>query len=555
MPRRAWALVRELDPIGVIAIFALVLGAVQLGAGALSTGVTIDEPFELNWMATWIEHGWYVSSEFLVDGRPDPDNQLANPYVYGPAFGALAHLANVVVGNEGIRDISHADAAYHVRHLVSAFFALLAAGAVGVAVSSLSRSRSLGLWAAAGLLAVPAWTGQGFFNPKDIPAGCGYTLVTVALVLALAETPGGAVGTRRRIAIAAVLAAGICFGVGTRFSLLAAVLLSLLAYAALRLAQRHLGGVRRGPGTDVAVAAGAGIGFAAIAALYPKVASVPLTVLTESLSGAKGFPWHGFTLTAGRLLSAHPPWYYLPAWIGASYPLLLGGLAILGALAWIRAVAMARREAWRRPDLGLLLVLQQALLLPVGATLVGATMYDGMRHHLYVLPAVAILAGVGAGRLRGWAASRTSARRRRGAVTALLALALLVPMAEETLLFPYDYTYVNPVAGIGGVNGRWETDYWFAGGPEAGSHIPSRAKLDCQLELYTWSCDKDQVALIEDSQGTDVEGRWRDDDSASWMILRRHNDNPPPVGCERAADVTRWLRGEQVVMSYVLRCP
>ena len=102
MPRRAFALVRELDLIGAIAIFTLVLGAVQLGAGAMSTGVTIDEPFELDWMATWIEHGWYVSSEFLVDGRPDPDNQLANPYVYGPAFGALAHLVNVGVGNEGI---------------------------------------------------------------------------------------------------------------------------------------------------------------------------------------------------------------------------------------------------------------------------------------------------------------------------------------------------------------------------------------------------------------------------------------------------------------------
>jgi hypothetical protein len=309
----------------------------------------------------------------------------------------------------------------------------------------------------------------------------------------------------------------------------------------------------------VTVAVGALAGFAAIAAIYPKVASSPLTLLTKSMSGSSGYPWHGFTLTAGRLLPEHPPWYYLPAWIGGSYPVLLGTLAILGAVVGVRALLRSRGPAWRgslwrRPDLGLLLVLQQALLLPVGAILIGAVMYDGIRQHLYALPAIAILAGVGANRLWTWAGTRRRPSRWRAGATALAIAALLVPTAEQTLLFPYNYAYVNPIAGIDGVNGRWETDYWFASGPEAGSHLPSGAEAGCLLEYPSWPCDEDQLAQIAERQGSNVSSRWRGRSSGSWLILRRHNGNAPPEGCPAADDVTRWLRGEDVVMSYVLRC-
>jgi len=559
MIRRALRTFREIDPIAIAAIFVLVLGAGQLVAGALSTGVTIDEPIETEETQSWIDDGWYLPGYLLVDGKPDPSNELASPYVYGPVFGATAHLANLVLGNESSGEISSSAASYDVRHLLTALLAAIAVGAVGLAVWRLTGSLRFALWAAAGLLAVPAWTGHGFFNPKDIPGGCGYTLVTVALLLALAETTRARPPAWRRLGIAALLAGGTFIGAGTRLTLLVPLLLSLLAYAALRLAQRQLGRVDTGRSVDVAVAAGAIVGFGSIAAIYPKAASSPFSLLTKSVSGSSGYPWHGFTLTAGRLLSEHPPWYYLPAWIGGSYPVLLGALAILGALAGVRSLLRARGRAWRgalwrRPDLGLVLVLQQALLLPVGAVVIGAVMYDGIRQHLYVLPAIAILAGLGAHRFWTWTGTRERVSGWRAAAAALLLAALLVPTVEQTVLFPYNYAYVNPIAGIGGVNGRWETDYWFASGPEAGSHIPSGVEAGCLLEYPSWPCDEDQRAEIAEQQGTDVASKWRNAHSGSWLILRRHDGNAPPAGCGEAGDVTRWLRGEDVIMSYVLRC-
>jgi len=44
MARRAFARLRRLDLVTVIAMLVLAVGAVQLVDGALSAGVTIDEP-------------------------------------------------------------------------------------------------------------------------------------------------------------------------------------------------------------------------------------------------------------------------------------------------------------------------------------------------------------------------------------------------------------------------------------------------------------------------------------------------------------------------------
>jgi hypothetical protein len=568
--RRTLRLVRGWDPVAALAVLVLAVGVTQLFAGALTTGVTTDEPIHVERAASWIDDGWYVPASLLVDGRPDSETSFSAPFVYGPAYAAFAHVANVVVGNEALDDISRSAAAYDVRHLTVAVLALLAVAAAGVAVWRLTGSRSFGLWASAGLLAVPAWTGHAFFNLKDVPAATGYTLVTVGLLLALCDAERLGAARRGRLAVGALLGGGVFIGAGTRTALWVPFALSLATYVALRLGQRRLGGIERTGGIDGAVGLGTLAGIAASAAVYPKVAATPFDLLTESVSGAAEFPYRGFTLTAGQLLSEHPPWWYLPAWIGASYPLLLGALAVLGGVLGIRTLVQAprRRESdaiWNRPELGLLLVLQQALLLPAASVLTGATLYNGMRQHLYVLPALAILAGYGAWRFWRWARSRQPARRWRRLAVVLLGAALLVPMIEQTLLFPYNYAYVNPVAGIGGVEDEWETDYWFAAGPEALSRVPAGADLLCSRFLVLpWDADgrpelepcdgEEQLAPYADRQGTAVDERWRNDQLATWVIGRKRAANRPPDYCEEADDVTRWLRGERVTMAYVLRC-
>lgn len=561
------------DPVSLAAAAVIVFGIVQLFAGAQATGITTDEPAQADRLTSWIATGWYLPASELEDGEPKPgEKTLSSPYVYGPAFSLLAHAANIALGNEGRGEVARTRTAYRVRHLVVALLALLAVLAAGVAVWSLTRSRRFGLWAAAALLAVPAWMGQGFFNLKDIPAGAGYTLVTVGLILALGERPGERRLRWQEVAVAAMLGGGIFVGAGTRLSLWAPFLASFLGYAALRTGQRRLGRRRCSRSTDLAVLAGGALGGVAIAVSYPKAAAAPISLLVESVSGSASYPNPVTTLAAGEVVGSHPPFWYLPAYAAASYPLLLGLLAVGGATLGTRALLRAWREPppsralWGRSDLGLLLVLQQAALLPLLAIVGGAVMYDGIRQHLYVIPALAILSGVGAARLWDWSRRPEGGSGRRPLVACILALALVVPMVEQTVLFPYNYAYVNAVAGLGGVNDRWETDFWQASWREALSHIPRGTDLSCAWQLVppgrtershldSYPCPAEQLDPFRDERGTDTAFEPQREPPARWVIALKRGLGQPPDACEQVADVTRWLRGESLTMSYVLRCP
>lgn len=546
-------------------MIVVAFGVVQLFAGAVKVGVTVDEPIHEARMDAWLDTGWYVPGYWQEDGVPDPTTGFSTPYVYGPATALVGHAANVLIGNESRSEVSSSTDAYEVRHLTIALIALLCVAAVGVGTRFLTGSRTVGLWAAAGMLAVPRFTGHAFFNPKDISVATGYTLITVALLFALREDPERPPGKARRIAIAATLAAGIAIAAGTRLSLVLPLLAMPAVYAILRLGQWRFGGVHRDRGTDIAIAAGTVLGYLSIVALYPKVGLKPVTLIAESIGNSADYYYSGHTLTAGSLVSEHAPLWYLPAWVGGTYPLLLGALAVLGAVTGLWALARARGALWSRRELGLVLVLQQAVLLPLAAVVGGGILYDGLRQHLYVLPAIAILAGVGAGWLLKRAKSPETSSAAYPVMVALLSLALLMPMIAQTVLFPYNYTYVNPVAAIGGVNDRWETDYWWASVPEDLSRVPRGVKLRCTSELETPltepgyevnldECGGDRFEAGMEERATDVSAGALSGPPAVWVLARKREASRPPPFCEEADNVTRWMWGEEVTISFVLRC-
>jgi hypothetical protein len=557
-----------------VAILVISVGLVQAGAGAVSVGITTDEPTHVSRTQGWIADGWYVPTFFLVDGEPGA-NPGSTPYVYGPAFSASAHAVNVVLGNEPTDALADSKDAWAVRHLVAALIGVATAVAVGLAVWALTGSRRFALWGAAALLAIPIWLGMSFFNVKDIPAAAGYTFFTVGLLLALGRTPASPASLKRGAAVAALIAVGIFIGAGTRLALWAPLAASLLTFGVLALVRARFGAARRDPVGLGAVAIGLFAGIGAVVISYPSAFSQPLELLSHSLSDSADFPWTGFTLTAGRLLTENPPWWYLPVWGFASSPVLLFSLAIAGGGAAIWSMAPAAVNGgsrWlsilaRRPELPIILVLQQALLLSLGSVVIGANVYTGLRQHLYILPAIAILAAVGAWRLwehstrtRG-NGSRVKWRRRAAAVG--LSAALIIPMAEQSLLFPYNYTYINPIAGIGGVNDRWETDYWWASSREGLARVPAEVLPNCSFKAARQDDPNSRPTLFPcvGPVFAPYTGARTPDPTAAepgaggaWVISRKRAGNPVPEACRSEDSVTRWLRGENVVMSHVLRC-
>jgi hypothetical protein len=537
----------------------LLAGQTVFGAGAV--GIGQDDPVQFDRFEQWLRDGWYVPSWLLADGEPDPGTP-SSPFVYGPVFGVLAHLANTALGNEGSGSISASAGAYEVRHFLVALIGLAAVVCVGAAVRALTRDRLAAIWGAAALLAIPVWTGNSMFNVKDIPVASGFTFVTVGLILGLKWARRHSWPSPSRLgSVGALVSLGTFIAVGTRPAMWLPFVCSLSAFAALSwLTLRSTGGALR---SLAAPAVGLLVGLGGVAALYPNAAATPIDWLIGSVSDSSGYEGQQpvGTLTAGEFLStSDTPARYLPAWIFAGVPVIIFGLAVVGTVAVIRS-ALRWRSSGRgagAPQVGGLLVLLQLVLVPTAAIVAGSSMYSGLRQHLYVLPAVAILAGIGAVSVLRLTRVTGGSRGVRWAAALVLALALAVPAVEQTRLYPYNYVYVNPIAGLGGVQGRWETELQFLSSREAFRRVPPTVEPSCSYWLVPaqgpapepmihscWGYPTDEVGDEATARATKGE---------RWVVGRTRADNHPPDYCREYDNVTRTLRTEEIVMAYVLRC-
>jgi hypothetical protein len=86
-------------------------------------------------------------------------------------------------------------------------------------------------------------------------------------------------------------------------------------------------------------------------------------------------------------------------------------------------------------------------------------LYNGIRHFVFLAPPIAVLGGLAA----GWLFERARARGllAAGAVTAVFALGITLPVVVMARLHPYEHVYFNELAGgVPGANGRYMLDYW-----------------------------------------------------------------------------------------------
>jgi hypothetical protein len=98
--------------------------------------------------------------------------------------------------------------------------------------------------------------------------------------------------------------------------------------------------------------------------------------------------------------------------------------------------------------------------LPLAATVaLRPAMYNGIRHFVFVLPPLAVLAGLAGAFLVNAAAQRWRYAPLAGVL--LLLAGVGGAAAEMARLHPYEYTYFNRLAGgVAGARDRYMLDYW-----------------------------------------------------------------------------------------------
>jgi hypothetical protein len=317
------------------------------------------------------------------------------------------------------------------------------------------------------LLLTPAYYGHSFNNPKDAPFAAAMVWVLYYLCRAVTTLPD----LSRRLTAKLGLALGLALGIRVGALLVGPYMVAALVLVLIGewRARRDLAALRRhAVGMALRLAPSLVIAYGVMGIFWPWGVMRPLNPI-KALHDFSTYPINLDTLVAGEWVKASRlPRDYLPDYLLVNLPeLVLAGLALaFGAVViWLsRRIRLgppllAGTSFADRRHVCVALVLLAAVFPVLFFIIDQPTAYNGIRHFLFVVPPMAVLAALGLDQLWGWL-SRFDMRLGKlfaGVVTAAMVAQIWV-MGQ---LHPDEYVYYNLLTGgVKGAEGAYELDYW-----------------------------------------------------------------------------------------------
>src|SRR3954471_969008 len=370
---------------------------------------------------------------------------FANLFMYGGGFDMAAALLHKVIPLE----------LFETRRLLGAFV-----GVIGLAVTwRLGRRVGGPLAGLAALLLLalcPIFYGHMFMNPKDAPFAVAMVILMLGLVRLIEEYPSPSPRTVLLVGLGAGLS------IGSRILGGLALVYAAIGFVPLFLDEISTHGAREAGRRFVHVAyvllPGLVLGYLIMGLIWPWSIIEPghpfqaLTYFSHFFEK----PWK--EMFDGALVSVPDmPWSYLPTLFALQLPEVLLALFAAGVIGTFMALARNDVTAHRKT---IFLMLTLAGTLPLAIAMVKRpALYNGIRHFIFVIPPMAVLAGVTFAKGMHWLkANRVSWQP---VVLATFIFGLMLPLAEMIRLHPYQYTHFNHIAGtVRGADDRFMLDYW-----------------------------------------------------------------------------------------------
>jgi hypothetical protein len=375
---------------------------------------------------------------------------------YGGFFDLLAAMLNLV----------SPFGEYETRHLLGGLIGVVGLGGAWRLGRHLGGER-VGFLAMLLLVLTPAYYGHSFNNPKDAPFAAAMVWALFYLVKVTTTLPhppaklvlklGAAVGLALGIRVAAVLI-GPYFAFGTLLFLWAEWRQS----HSWRQLRDHLATIIR------AVLPGIVVAYLVMGLFWPWGVMSPFNPF-QALHDFSKLPINLDTLVDGVWFKATQlPRDYLPDYLLVNLPeVVLVGLLVTtlaaAKMAWKRLRHGPPFPANTSPrELKRIELLQVALagFFPVLFFFITKpTAYNGLRHFLFIIPPLAVLAALGIDLL--WdRLSRINYRFGR-AFAGVLTMVLVAQVWIMGQLHPDQYVYYNLLTGgVKGAQGAYELDYW-----------------------------------------------------------------------------------------------
>jgi hypothetical protein len=471
----------------IIAAAALLSAVLVVGlATAADYGLTVDEfntddygPKALAWYTSGFrDRSQFETVEFSL-------------WYYGPWFQMLTAY---------VQSLDFADR-ITVRHALT-FLVGLAGVAALLPLGRLAAGRWAGLTAIVLCLMTGYLYGSLFFTPIDVPFLAAMTWATLAIVVMTRQ-----VLPSWRATLAAGVLSGLAIatrtgGIITHAYLLGALILCAAEVVATgnRLTWRYLLEL------SARFAAVLGIAWMTAVALWPWLQTGnPFVHFKIALVHFANIPGSfEFTHWGEQIWTSALPPSYIAAQLLVRLPEAFLALLAVACLHAVAAAVRLTRDAvakadidrpalWRLAVLALareraMITVCAAVLLPLGFLILQrATMYDGIRHVLFVIPMLAVVAGL------GWRALLPFLARIPVAAAVIAGAYVGSSVTTLAALHPLEYVAMNAIAGgTRGAYDRFELDYWSAAATEALRRLERRLDHDPSI----WSAESPPRILI-----------------------------------------------------------
>ncbi|MGY3446703.1 MULTISPECIES: glycosyltransferase family 39 protein [unclassified Bradyrhizobium] len=421
------------------------LAFLVLGVVAVVAGLTFRD-YGLGWDD--YTHAEYADLLLRMYGSGFKDTgalSFANLYMYGGGFDMAAALLHKVIPLE----------LFETRRLLGAIV-----GVIGLAVTwRLARRVGGPLAGLAALLLLalcPTFYGHMFMNPKDAPFAVAMIVLILGLVRLIEQYPAP---SPRTILIVG-LGAGLSIGCRVLGGL--ALIYAVVGFIPLFIEEFRKQGAREATHRFAHVVyvllPGLVLGYLVMGLIWPWSIMEPGHPL-EAVTYFSHFfekPWK--EMFDGALVSVPDmPWSYLPTLFALQLPEVL--LVLLTAAVVVTFTSLSRNDVTaKRKSIMLLLTLAATLPLVI-AMVKRPALYNGIRHFIFVIPPMAVLAGVAFARGMDWLGENR--RAWQPAALAVFAFGLLLPLSEMIRLHPYQYTHFNHIAGtVRTADNFFMLDYW-----------------------------------------------------------------------------------------------
>lgn len=363
-----------------------------------------------------------------------------NLYLYGGLFDLIA------AGLEKVLPLW----VWDIRHLLSALFGLAGIVAVYKIANELAGPRAAFL--AAFLLSITgAWAGAMFTHTKDVSFGACMVWALYYSLLISKQLPPIPVGLSLKLGLAVGLALGL--RIGGAFAVIYLLLMVLVA------------GCLQTKGLKskldfywqsfVGLLPAGAMAFALMAIFWPwsVLGADHILIAVKSFSH---FAFDMNTIINGEFISiGDVPRTYLFQYLGIRLPEIF----LLGLVSFLLVFAIKfkpQQLANKLPEITIAIALLTPLVFVI---LDRPALYNGVRHFTFVIPTLAIVAGIGLSALLD---SLAGYRKWRIAVVTVGVLLSAHTIYTLTALHPYQYLYYNYFAGANFKQAQhnWEGDYW-----------------------------------------------------------------------------------------------